>query len=698
MDEHDLSLPSPGSDRAVSHSGQAPDERRRFNRRQHNALYLAAGGRCQKCGTDLQPGWHADHHTPWSLGGTTSIPNGRALCPACNLKKGPTMDFQDTFDPRPFQADVIEQVIDGFATGRKVTVALGTPGTGKTLSYQATATHLLREGLIDYVASFAPRLSLARQCEIDWMHQDPITKEQKGHFELFDERLRFGKIRHVGTQAPLTQRGAIGTGFVTTYSALTTAEEVFLDWAKEHRGRFLLVADEAQFCGAPDEKGGGTRAGILIEKMHEFAAHTLLLTGTPYRADNRPLVLSSYSEEDVEDGKARLVRDVEATFADGIDQEYLRRFEFQLLDGVVTETDVARTWSQQYSLSAKDVELSKVLRLPTTWTPMVDRVVQSVREKQILNPQYRGLISCMEQREAEAVANYLKTQYPSLRVFVALSADGKQGQDALQHFKVQPADILVTVRMAFIGYDCKQITVVGVLTHYRHEGHLMQLIGRGLRVWDKEPFTEQSLRVIAPDDLPMQEFLNRLKAAEEDGLRRRAERQKAEGGDGNGDQQALSFIEASRMTKTRAVSLDAEVDDKELRDIEDAKARFGLTDDVTSIAAAMEWLGKRQKPEEPDEADWSGGETLFPAAAPLASTPMTDAQQIARIGKQVSVEVRGYLGDRGILAAAQGYGTFASKVTATVNKTAGYAAGEARTVEQAERRLSVIRQMRGGSV
>ena len=695
MDERNDSLPPIPSNRAVSHGGQiSPPQRRRFTRRQRNTLYLAADGRCANCGTDLLPGWHADHHTPWALGGSTRTDNGRALCPACNLQKGSTMDYQDTFDPRPFQADVIEQVVDGFATGRRVTVALGTPGTGKTLAYQATATHLLREGLIDHVASFAPRVSLARQCEIDWMHQDGVTKELKGHFQLFDDRLRFGKIRHVGTQAPLTQRGAVGTGFVTTYSALCTAENVFLEWAEEHRGRFLLVADEAQFCGAPDEKGGGTRAGVLLEQMHEFAAHTLLLTGTPYRADNRPLVLSSYSDEDQEDGKARLLREVDATFADGIEQEYLRRFEFQMMGGTVTETDVARTWSQQYSLDAPHVELSKVLRLPTTWQPMVDRVVQSVQEKQILNPQYRGLISCMEQKEAEAVANYLRTQYPRLRVFVALSADGKQGQDALQHFKSQPADILVTVRMAFIGYDCKQITVVGVLTHYRHEGHLMQLIGRGLRVWDAEPWTEQTLRVIAPDDERMKGFLNRLKAAEEDGLRRRAEREKAEGADGRPAQETLSFIEATQMTKVRAVSLDAEVDDAELRDIEEAKARFGLTDDVTSLAAMMEWLGKRQKTPEPDDAFWAPQEPA-PPVVPHQVTPMTDAQQITKISKQVTDEVKGYLSDRGIYARAEGYSNYASKVTATVNKGAGCSAGEVRTIEQAERRLAVVRQMRG---
>jgi hypothetical protein len=118
---------------------------------------------------------------------------------------------------------------------------------------------------------------------------------------------------------------------------------------------------------------------------------------------------------------------------------------------------------------------------------------------------------------------------------------------------------------------------------------------------------------------------------------------------------------------------------------------------VTSIAAAMEWLGKRQKPEAADAAAWSPEPVGLLVADPPTSTPLTDAQQIAKIGRQVMEEVRGYLSDRGIYSKSEGYSTYASKVMGTVNKTAGRSAGEVRTIEQAERRLTVIRQMRGRS-
>lgn len=62
--------------------------RRRFRRATRVALFLAARGRCAQCGVELEPGWHADHVTPFRAGGASEPGNGRALCPPCNLSKG----------------------------------------------------------------------------------------------------------------------------------------------------------------------------------------------------------------------------------------------------------------------------------------------------------------------------------------------------------------------------------------------------------------------------------------------------------------------------------------------------------------------------------------------------------------------------------------------------------------------------------
>lgn len=70
----------------------AKDAKRAFNEDEKFVLWLRANKKCQGpgCGVELADykSFHADHVVPYSAGGATSLENGQALCPSCNLKKG----------------------------------------------------------------------------------------------------------------------------------------------------------------------------------------------------------------------------------------------------------------------------------------------------------------------------------------------------------------------------------------------------------------------------------------------------------------------------------------------------------------------------------------------------------------------------------------------------------------------------------
>lgn len=651
-------------------------DRRRFNTREKVALYLAADGKCTNCGTELGPGWHADHVIPYSRGGSTDVINGQALCPTCNIKKGSSVSYSDTFKPRRFQRDVIKTVLDGMASGRDVSIILACPGSGKTLAYQAAATYLYREGLIDYVAVFVPRVILARQCETSWIRRTATGPD--GNHTLFDPRRRMGPIRHVPNNPPLTPPGQHGVGFVTTYSALVSNQVIYEAWAKQHQGRFLLVADEAQFCGASDERNSGTRAGALIETLHQYAAHTLLLTGTPYRSDGNPLILADYDEPNA-DGKRPLLCHAEATYFDGVADGYLRRFEATMHQVWVRERQIDNTVIE-YDLSTDSEKLAEVLRKPDVWQTIADMVVDAVKDKQKIHPDYRGLISCMEQRDAKQVASYLQQAYPGLRVSLAISEDGPEAEQALRDYQVKGGDILVTVRKAFIGYDCPQITVVGILTHYRDPGHLMQLVGRGLRTWSGVEARSQSCRVIAPDDSRMKKFIEVMRGESEEGLRerRRREQEEASRGPGASSQAPLGWVESAHVTTARVVSNDIELDNDERLLYEAIKHDIGAVDDVSVLAKFAEALNLRLNRSKPEP------EVL---RAEPQSTPLTEQEQIEAINARVAEVIRKGLADRGILPSDPGYSDQVKRATYAVNSAAGRKAGECRTVEEAEARL-----------
>lgn len=651
--------------------------RRLFNRSEKSALYRAANGKCTVCGVDLQQGWHGDHIYPYSAGGATDVVNGQALCPTCNIRKGRiiSMTYVDEFKPRPFQRDLGERVLQRCQAGERLTVADASPGSGKTLAHQYTATLLMREGLIDRVAVYAPRLGLATQCELEW------RSGEAGHYNLFDPACRLERILHRSNKPPLTDPGDLRTGFVTTYQSLGSDRDLHLDWASRHRGRFLLVADEAQFCGADDiynsGPAGGTVSGELITQLAGMAFHTLLLTGTPYRSDGGKIILAQYQLGD--DGKEHIASHVRAGYADGIAEGYLRPFEAQLIDAdVTTEDRVTKEHVKQPLSENAAIPLMPVLRQEHVWQPLADHVVSRLMNVQQSHPGYKALIACQEQKDARRVFDYVSRNNPSLTVRLAVSEDGDQAQIVMREFKSTDADILVTVRMAYIGYDCKQITVVGLLTNFRDTGHLKQLVGRGLRVWDKMPVSGQVTHIVAPDDPEMKAFLNALQEEREEGRTRR--RDGGEGGEGPQDSRLM--VEDAYATTTRSVGHFGEVDNDELELYENVMFRRGITGSAGQFKQALEDLNEVTSIKKPR-----------PTAEPIRPA-MTEREQIkASLAQSKEILARVIRRKHGVHT-GPAFQKLIIEITTAVNKAQKIkGTAEITTVEKAQERLSMVRSL-----
>jgi len=71
-----------------------PVRRRSLSTRERLALFLAANGRCQRCGWILTPGtrWDIDHVIPLALGGRDHADNMQVLCAPCHGGKTHQID------------------------------------------------------------------------------------------------------------------------------------------------------------------------------------------------------------------------------------------------------------------------------------------------------------------------------------------------------------------------------------------------------------------------------------------------------------------------------------------------------------------------------------------------------------------------------------------------------------------------------
>lgn len=408
------------------------------------------------------------------------------------------------------QAALVDAACTRAARGDKTTVGLLATGAGKTLAWQATHIVGHRAGLWTHVAVFSPRLNLARQAEQDW----------RGTWGPRFAQPRPKPVSHRGNDVSLTPRGS--SGYVSTYQSLVANVEHHMTWAAKHDGEFLLVLDEAQFLGVDGDES--TQAALAIAEMSKHAAHVLVLTGTPYRSDGKPLLLCDefYVPLDDNPDRIRLDAHVEALYQDCVAEKTLRKFQADLVDGDTSwvETTGGQTFSYDLPITAVEDLLSRALRDERVWEPIVDRVVErldEVRDK--VHVDHASLIACMDVQHAREVHAYALRVAPHLRVGIAVSADGAQSRKVLDATRAGEIDLLVSVRQAYIGFDHKPITVIGVLTHYRHHGHLEQLVGRALRAWPAVPFDDQACYVVGPADPQMRRFAETMRTHGDNGVR-----------------------------------------------------------------------------------------------------------------------------------------------------------------------------------
>ena len=520
-------------------------ERRTFSNAERTALWLSADGKCQMCGIELDDTWEADHVYPYSKGGKTDVTNGQALCKPCNRMKKDKV-LSDKINLRPFQQLFVDGVINKASRREKVFVAHASAGSGKTLASQSAVDALLRLGIVEQVAVFVPRLNLAAQYELDWeAMRDNLS------FETTMKKL----VHRTNDYPSLRPRGA--DGYVTTYQSLCANPKKHLDYVASKPT--VIILDEAQQLGYDEQGNDTSKSAYWVEKLGEHAVFIIVMSGTPYRADNKPLLFANYGDDDGT-GYCPLIADLEATYRDGVKESYLRRFEYQLANGGYTWNDLTGE-TVDYSIDTKEGSVYQALQLDGFWQPMLETFVDALDVQQdTVNSRFAGLIACGTQNQARDVSKYLKKYHPRKRVLIAVSDDGEKAHKALRDFKTGRYDILVTVSMAYVGYDYKWINTVLLLTPIRSRGYLMQLVARGLRVLSDVDYGKQHCVVVAPDDPKMQEFIAYMRGESDAGYRIQQELTDEPKSRGGGNAPTLGYASNAFVSELRALGLDPNSD------------------------------------------------------------------------------------------------------------------------------------------
>ena len=486
-----------------------------FTPAQRVALFLKAKGYCVLCGCVLNPAnWHADHITPFALGGPTELWNGQALCPPCNLLKAMNIDLSPLLPPdltlRPWQEDVLKRSdVDGdgvpvglipHATQQALIprdqppmpyVLNAFPGTGKTKACMAAAKYLLLNNVVDTLIYLVP--------------SDNLRKGAAGESEYFRIPLRIGKR---SAEFDFTYE----KGVVLSYHqvGIPSYRNLLAHYCETRK--VMVIADEMHHLGDNMTWGDG------FTKAFDKALVRLMTTGTPFRSDGGIIPGVRYKQasgKNMVEVVCNFSYDYGKALADGA----VRPVDFQPWIGEVgwrsrkdgeeyqhQITEVLRT-----AYPAPEHELSKVkaLEADRRWhvfdTPRdvdsakylleqlakADEALKSIRAHS--HPWAGGLIVARDTEHANEIGRLLETitgQEPAV-IHGKIPGGQKAAADQLKLYQGDPRydynrDLsrprwLVSVGMVSEGVDIPFLRVLVWATNINAPLSFYQIVGRVLR-------------------------------------------------------------------------------------------------------------------------------------------------------------------------------------------------------------------------
>lgn len=375
--------------------------------------------------------------------------------------------------------NVIAGEIVAGAFPRKRIVLDCTPGGGKTGSATLLATKLLDAGIIQGVLWVVPRISLAEQV-VDAFSRGFGGNPSYCLTEATPERSLFPDVLDMLPRE---------VGHVTTYQALAKARTERRFLAALHARKILLVFDEVQFLS--DTLGcRGIRSQKLVnkwlasaERLEAKAKYTLLMSGTLWRTDNKQIPFIKYERH--EDGLYYPFVDIRYTLRDAIREMAVLPIEWHNHGGQVRYTHNGTSQVHELIDCSTEEDSRKVrafLADDEACKGILDRMVADWRDWRRTKYPSRMIVMAADQDAARRWKEHMEKQH-GIPCVLATSSEGAKGRRRLRQFRDEKRwHCLVTVAMAYVGFDCPDLTHLAYLSHIRAFSWMMQAIGRCSRV------------------------------------------------------------------------------------------------------------------------------------------------------------------------------------------------------------------------
>lgn len=351
---------------------------------------------------------------------------------------------------REWQSECAESALEVFQHQTHF-LCHATPGAGKTVMVASVAKALLERNKIDFVLCFSPSRTVAQGVEAT--------------FSKMLGRSFNGQI------------GAAGGSY--TYQSMSTLPPQLWQVLSEHR--VFVVLDEIHHCHGSswEELSIGNSWGrTILDRIQGKARYTMALSGTPWRTDDNPIVLSRYASPD-----GQLCCD------------YTYGLNRAVSDGVCREPKIVLTDNREINLSSSELGLKTYSSIRESLEnghitypdflfkeEVIDHVLleasQKLTEVRKHSPAAGGLVVAATVNHAEQIAARLAALGETPLVVTYQTPGAHQ---MISDFKASSAPWIVSVGMISEGTDIPRLQVCCHLSRIRTELHFRQVLGRILR-------------------------------------------------------------------------------------------------------------------------------------------------------------------------------------------------------------------------
>jgi superfamily II DNA or RNA helicase len=376
---------------------------------------------------------------------------------------------------RQWQAECIDLALAQYGSSGSHFLALATPGAGKTLMASELADQLLKNNLVDLVVCFSPSSIVAKD---------------------------FSESLHLRTQERFD--GLIGAkGRSLTYQNLQYLDTSF--WQLFERYRVFVIFDEIHHCAGSNIDNSNAWGEQIIINIQDKAKFTLALTGTPWRSDAAPIVLSNYMHP-----SNKISCDYVYGLAEAITDDVCRVPQIIAVDNnniSVVDDDETKTFTSfKCLLSQSIIPYQEIIENEKVIKYVISSAQKKLSAIRVKNSDAAGLIVASSVDYAKQISTLMKACFNEDAVVVTYREN--EPTNIIQQFRHAQTKWIISVGMISEGTNIPRLQVCCHLTNIKTEMHFRQILGRILRMTGSK---NQEAVMYMPAEPKLLEYAYRVK-------------------------------------------------------------------------------------------------------------------------------------------------------------------------------------------